>query len=63
LRKSSAHIVFHARIILQKFIQRSLISISSKLIEDCYDEGMDVFDLLDTAETNLYEITQGNSLI
>ena len=57
---SSAHIVFHARIILQKFIQRSLISISSKLIEDCYDEGMDVFDLLDTAETNLYEITQGN---
>jgi hypothetical protein len=37
---SSAHIVFHARIILQKFIQRSLITISSKLIEDCYDEDI-----------------------
>ncbi len=57
---SSAHITFHARIILQKHIQRSLISISSNLIEDCYDETMDVFDLLDTAESNLYEITQGN---
>lgn len=57
---SSAHINFHARIILQKFIQRQLISISSSLIEDCYDESMDVFDLLDKAESNLYEVTQGN---
>lgn len=57
---SSAHINFHARIILQKFIQRSLIGISSGLIEDCYDETMDLFDLLDKAESNLYEITQGN---
>ncbi|NND62203.1 MAG: replicative DNA helicase [Flavobacteriaceae bacterium] len=57
---SSAHIEFHARIILQKFIQRSLIKISSEIIEDSYDEGTDVFDLLDTAEAKLYEITQGN---
>jgi replicative DNA helicase len=57
---SSAHINFHARIVLQKSIQRNLISISSSLIEDCYDETTDVFDLLDKAETNLYEITQGN---
>src|SRR5690606_40296278 len=35
---SSAHIEFHARIILQKFIQRSLIRISSEIIEDCFDE-------------------------
>lgn len=57
---SSAHIEFHARIILQKFIQRSLIKISSEIIEDSYDESTDVFDLLDTAESKLYEITQGN---
>jgi len=57
---SSAHIEFHARIILQKFIQRSLIKISSEIIEDSYDETTDVFDLLDTAESKLYEITQGN---
>ncbi len=57
---SSAHIEFHARIILQKYIQRSLIKISSEIIEEAYDETKDVFDLLDTAETKLYEVTQGN---
>jgi len=57
---SSAHIEFHARIILQKYIQRSLIKISNEIIEQSYDESTDVFDLLDTAESKLYEVTQGN---
>lgn len=57
---SSAHIEFHSRIILQKFIQRSLIRISSEIIEESYDESTDVFDLLDKAESKLYEVTQGN---
>ena len=57
---SSAHIEFHARIILQKYIQRSLIKISNEIIEESYDESTDVFDLLDTAESKLYDITQGN---
>ena len=57
---SSAHIEFHARIILQKFIQRSLIKISNEIIESSYKESTDVFDLLDEAESKLYDITQGN---
>ena len=57
---SSAHIEFHARIILQKYIQRSLIKISNEIIEDAYSESTDVFDLLDSAEAKLYEVTQGN---
>lgn len=57
---SSAHIEFHARIILQKYIQRSLIKISNEIIEEAYDEGTDVFDLLDAAESKLYDVTQGN---
>ena len=57
---SSAHIEFHARIILQKYIQRSLIKISNEIIEQAYNEGTDVFDLLDNAEAKLYEVTQGN---
>ena len=57
---SSAHIEFHARIILQKFIQRSLIKISNEIITDSYDETKDVFDLLDNAESKLYDVTQGN---
>ncbi len=57
---SSAHIEFHARIILQKYIQRSLIKISSEIIEDAYDESSDIFELLDQAESKLYDVTQGN---
>lgn len=57
---SSAHIEFHARIILQKYIQRSLIKISNEIIQDAYEDSTDVFDLLDTAESKLYDVTQGN---
>ena len=57
---SSAHIEFHARIILQKYIQRSLIKISNEIIEEAYDDTTDVFDLLDNAEAKLYDVTQGN---
>ncbi|MEM1340242.1 MAG: replicative DNA helicase [Bacteroidota bacterium] len=57
---SSAHIEFHARIILQKFIQRSLIKISNEIIEEAYSDATDVFDLLDNAEAKLYDVTQGN---
>ena len=57
---SSAHIEYHARIILQKYIQRSLIKISNEIIEEAYDETKDVFDMLDKAESKLYEVSQGN---
>ncbi|MFD1316679.1 replicative DNA helicase [Namhaeicola litoreus] len=57
---SAAHVEFHARIILQKYIQRQLISISSEIIKSSYDETTDVFDLLDEAEAKLFDITQGN---
>lgn len=56
---SSAHIEFHARIILQKFIQRSLIKISNEIIEDSYDETKDVFDLLDKASLNYTRLLRG----
>ncbi|CAM1333443.1 replicative DNA helicase [Tenacibaculum aestuariivivum] len=57
---SSAHIEFHSRIILEKYIQRRLITISSEIIENAYNETVDVFDLLDDAEGKLFEVTQGN---
>lgn len=57
---SSAHIEFHARIVLQKYIMRRLITISAEIAQEAYDETTDVFDLLDKAESKLYEVTQGN---
>src|ERR1043165_1801755 len=57
---SSAHIEAHARIILQKFIQRELIRISGEIIGDAYEDSADVFDLLDDAESKLFEITNNH---
>ena len=57
---SSAHIEHHARIIQQKFIQRKLIQISNEVINKAYDESTDVLDLLDQAESKLYDVTQGH---
>lgn len=57
---SSAHIEYHSRIILQKYIQRELIRVSSDIIENSYDDSTDVFDLMDKAEASLFDITNGN---
>jgi len=54
---SSAHVEAHARIVMEKFIQRELIRISGNVISEAYEDSTDVFDLLDKAESGLYEIT------
>ena len=57
---SSSNVEFHARIIQQKFIQREIIRISSQTINKAFEEGCDVFDVLESAEHELYKITAGN---
>jgi replicative DNA helicase len=57
---SSANIEAHSRIVMQKFIQRELIRISGEIIGDAYEDSTDVFDMLDTAETKLFEITNNH---
>ncbi|CAN5507878.1 replicative DNA helicase [soil metagenome] len=57
---SSANIEAHSRIVLQKFIQRELIRISGEIIGDAYEDSTDVFDLLDDAESKLFEITNNH---
>ncbi|MFC2118857.1 replicative DNA helicase [Bacteroidota bacterium] len=57
---SAAHIDFHARIITQKFIQRELIRISSEIQEKAFDTSIDVDDLLDFSEKELFNIAYGN---
>ena len=57
---SSANIEAHSRIVLQKFIQRELIRISGEIIGDAYEDSIDVFDMLDDAETKLFEITNNH---
>lgn len=54
---STANIEAHARIVLQKFVQRELIRISGEIIGDAYEDSTDVFDLMDDAEGKIFEIT------
>lgn len=55
---SGAHVEYHSRIVAEKFIQRKLIEIASGVIKDAYDETVDVFDLLDEAEANMFSIAE-----
>ena len=57
---SAANIEYHARIIAQKYIQRELISVSTKIIKDAFEDTTDVFQLLDDAEQGLFSIAQQN---
>lgn len=54
---SAANIEFHARIIIQKYIQRRLIEISSETIKEAFEDTTDVFDLLDSAESKIYDLS------
>lgn len=54
---SSAHIEYHCRIVLQKYIQRKCIKVSSMIIEDSYSEDIDVFELLEKAYKEYGEVT------
>ena len=54
---SSANIVAHSRIIMQKFIQREIIRIGGIMIGDAYEDSTDVFELLDEVESHVFGIT------
>jgi len=56
---SSSNTEFHARIVAEKFIKRSLISISNNIIGDAFDDSVDIFDLLNKAEEKLFTVTEG----
>ena len=50
---SSANIEYHGRIIHQKFVARSIISLCTRSLREAYEETADVFNLLDEMESAL----------
>lgn len=58
---STAHVEYHARVILEKHIKRELIRMSSDIIRDSFDDTTDVFDALNKAESELFGIAQNNT--
>jgi replicative DNA helicase len=57
---SGAHVEFHARIIAQKYIQRELIRVSSEIQQRAFDSSIDVNDLLEYSEMELFNVAEGN---
>jgi len=53
---STFGILHHAKIIVQKFIQRKLIEISHEIIKESYEDTTDVFELLDNANNLLLNV-------
>jgi len=53
---SSANIEFHARIVEQKYMQRQVIEISSRLIKLAYEDQTDVFDLITKADNEFINL-------
>lgn len=56
---SAAHIDFHAKIIAQKYIQREMIRITSEIQKKAFDDSEDVDVLLDKAESDMFDLSQG----
>jgi len=54
---AAVHIDYHTKILLQKYIQRELISISYEVQRDSFDDSIQVDDLLDTAQQKLFMLS------
>ena len=57
---SAAHVEYHARILAQKYLQRQLIHYAGDIETQAYDESVDVDELMQHAEGELFQLSQGN---
>ena len=57
---SAAHMEYYVKILKQKTIQRDLITASYDILRDSYDESVPVDDLIDKAQTKIYDAIQSN---
>ncbi len=55
---SSANVEYHARIVLEKHLKRSLIQTANKILEDSYDESTDALEEIDRAEAQIFAIAE-----
>lgn len=55
---SAANIEYHAKIVVEKQILRSLIKTSHEIARTAYEGAEDAFDMLDMAERKIFEITE-----
>ena len=56
----TAHLEYHSKIIAQKFLARELIKFSGIIQGKAFDDTIDIEDLMQEAEGNLFEISKRN---
>lgn len=57
---SAANIEYHARVIIEMAIKRTLIEVASQIHHDAYEDTTDVFELLDKTEQSIFQISDSN---
>lgn len=57
---AAAHVDYHMKILLQKYIQRELITISAEVQRDSFDDSIPVDDLLNNAQQKLFDLSERN---
>lgn len=55
---TAAHVESYARIIKEHAVRRLLISYSTKFVENAYEEGRDVNDVLEECEQTIFSLSQ-----
>ncbi len=56
---TAANIEFHAKVVHEKAIARSLLNASIEIATRCYDDSEDVNDILQDAEQKIFSISEG----
>ena len=57
---AAAHLEYYVKILKQKSIQRDLITASYEILKDSYDDSVTVDQLIDDAQTKVYNAIQNN---
>jgi replicative DNA helicase len=55
---STANVVSYADIVLEKAVLRKLINVSNNIVKECYAQEDEVSAILDTAEQNIFSISE-----
>ncbi len=57
---AAAHLDYHTKILVQKYIQRELISISYQVQKESFDDSIPVDDLLDSTQQKIFNLADRN---
>ncbi len=56
---TAAHVEYYARIVKETSLMRRIISVSTKLVAEAYQNELSAQDLVDRAQRDLFSLTQG----